>query len=47
VSIPTSFVRRRYTPEELIEGWRARGATLGFRGPYVMHINASRNTQKS
>ena len=31
VSIATSFIRGGYTLEELIEGWSARGATLGIR----------------
>ncbi len=31
VSIATSFIRGGYTLEELIEGWRGRGATLGIR----------------
>ena len=31
VSIATSFIRGGYTLEELIEGWNARGATLGIR----------------
>ncbi len=31
VSVATSFIRGGYTVEELIEGWRAQGATLGVR----------------
>ncbi|MFO7905225.1 MAG: DUF4838 domain-containing protein [Pirellulaceae bacterium] len=31
VSIATSFIRGGYTLEELIEGWRAQGTTLGIR----------------
>jgi len=31
VSIATSFIRGGYTLEQLIEGWRAQGATLGIR----------------
>jgi hypothetical protein len=31
VSIATSFIRGGYTLEELIDGWRARQATLGIR----------------
>ncbi|MEX2577781.1 MAG: DUF4838 domain-containing protein [Verrucomicrobiales bacterium] len=31
VSVATSFIRGGYTVEELVEGWRARGATLGIR----------------
>ncbi len=31
VSIATSFIRGGYTLEELIEGWRGQGATLGIR----------------
>lgn len=31
VSVATSFIRGGYTVEELIEGWRAKGATLGIR----------------
>jgi hypothetical protein len=31
VSVATSFIRGGYTVEQLIEGWRAQGATLGIR----------------
>ncbi len=31
VSVATSFIRGGYTLDELVEGWRARGATLGIR----------------
>lgn len=31
VSVATSFIRGGYTVEELIEGWRAKGAVLGIR----------------
>lgn len=31
VSVATSFIRGGYTLEDLIEGWSARGATLGIR----------------
>jgi len=31
VSVATSFIRGGYTAEGLIEGWHARGATLGIR----------------
>lgn len=31
VSVATSFIRGGYTIEQLIEGWRAQGATLGIR----------------
>lgn len=34
VSIATSFIRGGYTLDELIEGWGARGATLGIREYY-------------
>jgi hypothetical protein len=31
VSLATSFIRGGYTIEQMVEGWRARGATLGIR----------------
>lgn len=31
VSVATAFIRGGYTIEELVEGWRARGAILGIR----------------
>jgi hypothetical protein len=31
ISVATSFIRGGYTLEELIDGWRAHGATLGIR----------------
>ncbi len=31
VSIATSFIKRGYTVEELVEGWQAQGATIGIR----------------
>lgn len=31
VSVATSFIRGGYTIEQLVEGWRAKGATLGVR----------------
>lgn len=31
VSVATSFLRGGFTVEQLIEGWRAKGATLGIR----------------
>lgn len=31
ISVATSFIRGGYTLDQLIEGWRAQGATLGIR----------------
>ena len=34
VSVATSFIRGGYTPEQLVEGWSERGATIGVRDYY-------------
>ena len=34
VSVATSFIQPGYTFEQLVEGWAAKGATLGIRDYY-------------
>jgi hypothetical protein len=37
INVATSFIKGGYTVEQLLEGWRKQGATLGIREYYSVH----------